>query len=338
MDLTPSDEQVMLGDMVRRFLADRQNTANMGRGPIPRDDWRALGELGLFSFLLPETAGGMGGRPQDAVIIAEELGRSMAITPLAETVLLCAGLIARRGSAGQIARWVQPVMQGEYILAYAGGGAIRYDGACLDGQTHIVQHGMDASAFVVALPERQGAVLVSAAADGLTRTPVRLADGTVAAEVRFDAVAADPLEATANDLDTAIAHAELATIAEMIGTMTTLYEQTVDYIQQRRQFGVAIGSFQVIQHRAARLFVMLEQSRSMMLKAALVEEDERIRMVTAAKAYVADAALRLAQDATQLHGGMGVTDELPVGRGHRRLLVLSHLFGGALAARARLAS
>lgn len=337
MGLEPSEEQAMLRDMVRRFLADRQDMASMGRGPISREDWRTLGELGLFAFLLPEGAGGTGGQPQDAVIVAEELGRSMAITPLAETVLLCAALIARSGTAGQIERCVQPAMQGEQILAYIAGDALRHDGACLHGQAHIVRHGMDASAFVVALPERQGAVLASATAAGLTRTPVRLADGTVAAELRFDTVAAEALVVATADLDTAIAHAELATIAEMVGTMTTLYEQTVDYARQRRQFGAPIGSFQVIQHRLARLFIMLEQARSMMLKAALVEESERIRTVTAAKAYVAEAALRLAQDATQLHGGMGVTDELPIGRGHRRLLVLSHLFGGAIAARARLA-
>lgn len=338
MDLEPSEEQVMLRDMVRRFLADRQDMANMGRGPMAHEDWQALGELGLFAFLLPERAGGTGGQPQDAAIVAEELGRGMAITPLAETVLLCAGLIARRGTATQIERWVQPVMQGDMILAYAEGDALRHDGARLHGQAHIVRHGMDASAFVIALPERQGAVLVSAAAGGLARTPVRLADGTIAAEVRFDSVETEALAATPHDLDTAIAHAELAMIAEMVGTMTTLYEQAVDYVQQRRQFGVAIGSFQVIQHRLARLFILLEQARSMMLKAALVDEDARVRTVTAAKAYVADAALRLAQDVTQLHGGMGVTDELPVGRGHRRLLVLSHLFGGAIAARARLAA
>lgn len=328
----------MLCDLVRRFLADRQDMANMGRAPMAHRDWQALGGLGLFAFLLPERAGGGGGQPQDAAIVAEELGRGIAITPFAESLLLCAGLIARHGTAAQVERWVQPAVQGAMILAYAEGGALRRDGASLDGQARMVRHGMDAGAFVVALPERQGAVVVSAAAAGLTRTPVRLADGTIAAELRFDTVDAEALAASPDDLATAIAHAELATIAEMVGTMSALYQQTVDYVQQRRQFGVAIGSFQVIQHRLARLFIMLEQARSMMLKAALADGSDRVRTVTAAKAYVADAALRLAQDVTQLHGGMGVTDELPVGRGHRRLLVLSHLFGGAIAARARLAA
>jgi len=327
----------MLRDMVRRFLTDRQDMASMGRDPISRGDWRALGELGLFAFLLPEKVGGSGGRPQDAAIVAEELGRSMATTPFAETILLCAGLIARHGGAGQIAQWIQPVMQGEQFLAYAAGDGLRHDGVHLHGQAHFIRYGMDASAFVVELPERQGVVLVRADTPGLSRTPVRLADGTIAAELRFDAVTAEPLEATEADIDEALAHAELATIAEMVGTMTTLYEQTVDYARQRRQFGAPIGSFQVIQHRLARLFIILEQARSMMLKAALANDGERVRAVTGARAYVADAALRLAQDATQLHGGMGVTDELPIGRGHRRLLVLSHLFGGARAARGRLA-
>lgn len=338
MDLEPSEEQAMLRDMVRRFLERRQDMASMGRGPISNEDWWALADLGLFAFLLSERAGGTGGRSQDAAIVAEELGRAMAITPLAESVLLCAALIGRCGTAEQIAQWVQPVVQGEAILAYAAGDGLRHEGASLHGQAHIVRYGMDASAFVIALPKRQGAVLMSAEAAGLSRTPVRLADGTIAAELRFDSVAVEALDVTAADLDAAITDAELATIAEMVGTMTTLYGQTVEYVQQRRQFGAPIGSFQVVQHRVARLFVILEQARSMMLKAALVEDGDRARTVTAAKAYVADAALRLAQDATQLHGGIGVTDELPIGRGHRRLLVLSHLFGGALAARARLAA
>jgi len=124
----------------------------------------------------------------------------------------------------------------------------------------------------------------------------------------------------------------------MVGAMGTLLDLTVDYAQQRRQFGKPIGSFQVIQHRCARLYTLLEQSRSMLLRAALVADGERPAAVTAAKAYVCDAALKLAEDAVQFHGGMGVTDELAVGRGLRRVLLLSRLFGGAMAARRALAA
>src|SRR3546814_7964478 len=109
--------------------------------------------------------------------------------------------------------------------------------------------------------------------------------------------------------------------------MASLLDLTVDYVRQRHQFGKPIASFQVVQHRCARMYTWLEQSRSLLLKAALAEEEARVRAVTAARAYIGDAALKLAEEAVQLHGGMGVTDELAIGRGLRRVLLLSRLHG-----------
>jgi len=334
VDFVPSNEQAMLRDMVRRFLADRQDSATMGHAPMAQEDWVALGDLGLFSFLLPERAGGMGGSAADAAIVGEELGRGLAITPLAESLLLCAGLIAERGSAAQIARWVEPVAAGEIVLGFAQGAQARREAGVfvLDGSPDLIRDGMAAAAIMVIAPDSPP-LLVAADASGVARRPVRLVDGSVAAEVRFEGAAAEMIDASPGDVATAIARAELAIVAEMVGAMATLLDTTVDYVKQRRQFGVAIGSFQAVQHRCARLFILLEQSRSMLLKAVLADES---RDLQAAKAYVADAALRLAEDAVQLHGGMGVTDEALVGRGLRRVLLLSRLFGGATAARARM--
>ncbi len=339
MDLAPSEEQVLLRDTVARFLADTQDATAIGRGPIAAADWRALGQLGLFAFLLPESAGGMGGGPDDVAVVAEALGRALAITPLAEGVLLCGAILSAVGSQAQTQRWLPTILTGETVLAFVRGGSAREEGGgyVLRGVSDIVRDGMDAAAFVV---EAEGGevLLVDAAAAGLIRRPIRLLDGSSAARVEFDRVAAERLAVSADDLSTAVAIAQIANVAEMVGVMTTLYEATVDYVKQRRQFGAPIGSFQVVQHRVARLFVLLEQSRSMLLRAAAGDPGTRVAAVTAARAYVSDAARRLAEDAVQLHGGMGVTDELVVGRGLRRLLLLSRLDGGGEAARAWLAA
>jgi alkylation response protein AidB-like acyl-CoA dehydrogenase len=335
MDLAPSDEQVMLRDMVRRFLDDRLDATTMGKGPMAAQDWRALGELGLFAFLLPERAGGMGGGAQDVMIVAEELGRSLAITPLAESVLLCAGLFAQHGTQAQIDRWVEPLLSGDAVLGFAQGGSI--DGDVVSGNVGLVRDGMAADAFVVAT--RGGAIaVVPADAAGVSRSPVRMVDGSIAAQVTFESVACETIDVPAEGQAEAKSLAELAVVAELVGAMSRLLDLTVDYVKQRKQFGKAVASFQVIQHRCARMYLALEQSRSLLIKAALTEGSAATVARTSARAFVADAALQLAEDCVQLHGGMGVTEELAVGRGLRRVLLLSKLFGGSASARAELAA
>ena len=332
MDLAPSDEQVMVRDMVRRFLADRYDATNMAKASISRGDWEALGELGVLGFLLPEDAGGMAGAPADVMIVAEEMGRAFAITPFAESVILCGRAITGSRAAE---RWAEPLVQGKALLACARGGELT-EGR-LSGSLGIVREGMDASAFVIVLRSGEG-VLVEANAPGVHQRLVRLVDGSIAADLHFEDVPTEPLAVSPDQLGATIVLAELAVVAELVGAMATLLDLTVDYVQQRHQFGKPIGSFQVVQHRCARLYTLLEQSRSLLLKAALVEESARARAVTSAKAYICDAALMLAEDSVQLHGGMGVTDELAVGRGLRRVLLLSRLYGGGIAARAALAA
>ena len=176
MNLEPTDEQVMLRDLVRRFLADRTDAAAIGSGPMSRDDWHALGELGLFSFMLPERGGGMGGAPQDAMIVAEELGRALAITPFAESILGAADIIARYGTEDQVARWVEPALAGSAVLALAVGDVTVRDGA-LHGRCDFVRWAADAEALVVL--DRDTAYLVPAGS-GVTITPMRLADCSTA--------------------------------------------------------------------------------------------------------------------------------------------------------------
>ena len=349
MTLEPTEEQALLRDMLSRFLADRVPPDAAGRESLPMADWRARGDLGVLALAVPEAAGGLGGGPREVAIVAEALGRAAAMTPMAECAVLSATLIAE-GDDSLHSAWIEAIMSGQRLVAYAGQGqglgdlSVERSGDdwILNGERRLVRHGAGADAFVVAFDDDDpGLLLVETGAPGVTTFPYRLADGEQAAVVRFDAVrvpSSARLSVSATRRRHALALAQLAIVAEMVGLMQTLYEATVDHVRQRRQFGVAIGSFQVIQHRVARLFVLLEQSRSILLRAVFADDESFATAVTEARAYVADAALRLAQDATQLHGGMGVTEELLVGRGHRRLLVLSHLFGGAIAARAELAA
>ncbi len=332
MNLALSDEQAMVRDMVRRFLADRCDATTMAKGPMSPDDWRALGELGLFALLTPEQAGGLGGGAVEVMIVSEELGRALAITPMAEAILLCGRVIAGNPAAE---RWSDRLMQGDALLAFAPGGALVDERLC--GSAGIVRDGMDAEAFVVET-EAGTLLLVDGQDSGVRRTPVRLVDGSMAANVRFDAAQAQPLTVPASLWAEAHALTGLSIVAELVGAMATLLDLTVDYVRQRHQFGKPIASFQVVQHRCARMYTWLEQSRSLLLKAALVEEEKRVQAVTAARAYIGDVALKLAEEAVQLHGGMGVTDELAVGRVLRRVLLLSRLHGGGIAARAALAA
>jgi alkylation response protein AidB-like acyl-CoA dehydrogenase len=195
-----------------------------------------------------------------------------------------------------------------------------------------------ASALVVL--DEDAAYVVALGTEAVALTPRRLVDGTPAACVRLTDCEAARIALPPGAGDTILATVELVHAAELTGVMALLYAQTADYAATRRQFGAAIGTFQAVQHKLARMFVALEQARSLTIKAAAVgcEDPGFIRAARSARAYAAEAAQYLAEEAVQLHGGIGVTDELPVGRGLRRVMVLARLFGGAADARARLAA
>ena len=337
MRLEPSEEQVMLRDTVARFLADRGEAAAIGAGPMPAADWRAMAELGLFGFLLPERAGGMGGGSDDTMIVAEALGKGLAITPLGENVVGAADLIARYGDDMLVQRFVAPAMAGEAILALAIG-SLREDARRISGRFDFVRWAPRASALVVL--DSDAAHIVALGTESATLTPRRLADGTPAACITLTDCEAARIALPPGAAETALAMVDLTHAAEMTGAMALLYAQTADYVATRRQFGAAIGTFQAVQHKMARMFVALEQARSLTIKAAAMRRDDAgfVRAARSAKAYVAHAAQGLAEEAVQLHGGIGVTDELPVGRGLRRIMVLARLFGGAAEAREKLAA
>ena len=346
MNFDLSGEQEQIRDSVRRFAATADRRAlRRAPGGYSRERWREMAELGLLALAVPEAAGGMGGSPIDLAIVAEALGNTIAPDPWLDNGVLPARLLCAAGRDDQ----VESAISGDTFSAFAFAERARRfslepravvieaaaGGDELRGEKTFVSGGALADQMLV-LADRKGLaaiVTVPAASAGIVQHPYRVADGSIASELRFNRV---PLAA---DADLAIGAAALADVvalvrllaaAEMLGLAQRLFDDTIVYAKQREQFGVPIGSFQALQHRLVDCYAALEQSRSMVYRVALSAAaggDAWWRAAAGAKAYVGDQADRIAREAVQIHGGMGVTDDLAIGHALKRVLVLARLFG-----------
>jgi alkylation response protein AidB-like acyl-CoA dehydrogenase len=315
MTLHPTDEQAMLADSIDRFARDHAGAAAdalMG----------GLAGLGLLTLPVPEAAGGLGGNGFDLMGMMQAVGRALMPVPLAGTVAAL-DLLGHHGTPEQQARWLDPGMEGSARLAFA-----RLDGAAGDRLTGIAPlvPGADCAVALV-LVAGGGAVIVPTDASGVEVTPLRMADGVMGARVVLSDAVADPLAATPDQVTDSLARSTAAVAAQRLGLMDRLLAETTDYVKTRQQFGVAIGSFQTIQHRMARLFTETELCRSLVIAAAdrQAARAEWLTRVSAAQALTAEQGLQLAQECVQFHGGMGITDELAVSRGHRQMMVLTRI-------------
>ena len=352
----PTEEQTMIRDALQRFAAERydvekrriyrQSATGFGEG-----NWAALAELGLFALPLPEAAGGMGGHGGDVMALMVEIGRGLIVEPVLASICLCADIVARCGSDEQRTCWLDELIAGtsRWTFVLNENGLDPGDGArlsrrgedwSLEAQRGFAPDAGGVDAFLFLASVEDGLVLVSvpAEADGLDRRDHRILDGSIAAAVSVhDAIVktADVIPISATELVEILDRGRFAVACETLGVMERLLADTLDYVRTRQQFGSPIGGFQTIQHRMARLYLAVEQSRSLLFKAALAKPEARSAAIDAAKAFVSDAALHLAHECVQFHGGMGITDELAIGYGHKRIVVLSRLFGNAQADRAR---
>ena len=346
MNFDLSGEQEQIRDSVRRFgaAADRR-ALRSSPGGYSLERWREMAELGLLALAVPEAAGGMGGSPIDLAIVAEALGNAIAPDPWLENGVLPARLLCASGRDDL----VESAVSGDTFFAFAFAErarrfsleprAVMIEAAAggdeLRGEKTFVTGGALAGQLLV-LADRKGEaaiVTLPAASAGIVHHPYRVADGSMACELRFNRV---PLAA---DADLAIGAAVLADVvalvrllaaAEMLGLAQRLFDDTIAYAKQREQFGVPIGSFQAIQHRLVECYAALEQSRSMVYRVALSAAtggEAWWRAAAGAKAYVGDQADRIAREAVQIHGGMGITAELAIGHALKRVLVLARLFG-----------
>ncbi len=271
--------------------------------------------------------------------VMEAVGRGLVAEPLLDGAIVGGGLIAEAGTAAQKRRWIGGIVSGEaqVALAWAEHGtrfaldrpATTVVGDTLRGAKTMVAHGADAYVVTARAGEEARLFLVDAHAADLHRRDYRLVDGSVACELLLDGVAAEPMAGGLDALVAVADRARLAASAEMVGIMGLLFDSTLDYVRERHQFGVAIGSFQALQHRLADQYAALEQARSQLYRAMLAPADEASTATAAAKSYISTAAVRLGEECIQMHGGMGVSDELDLGHGHKRILRLASFFGDA---------
>ena len=362
----PSDEQKLLKDSIDKFLAKRYPFDARRRGTgkqvgWSREIWAELASLGILAFSLPQEHGGMVGGPLDMMFVMEALGRALVVEPFVPTVILGARCIELAGSPKQQLDILSRVADGSCLLALAHSERqARYDltsvattarrngqGWELRGEKFLVLGGDTADMLIVSAriaDEPFGAqglalFLVDPRAPGVGITPYMMQDGHYAANITLADVRVDDADrlAAAGDalpvVEAVIGWATVAVCAEAVGLMESMLELTVDYLKTREQFGVKIGTFQVLQHRAVDMLTAVEQARSITLGALAAlyrpDLDERRKMVSAAKVQVGKSAKMVGQSAIQLHGGIGVTMEYKVGHCFLRSSAIEVLFGDA---------
>ena len=360
MDFNYTEEQLALQDTLRRFYArdypfeHRRALAKSADG-FDRSAWKAFADFGILALPFDEEFGGLNGKAVDAMLVMEMLGRGLALEPYVPTVVLCGGLIRDAGSAAQKAELLPAIAGGELMLAlahYEAGARYQLDqvattatasgaGWQLDGAKAVVLGAPSADRLIVSARDGKGIslFLVDAKAPGVSLRAYPTQDGARAADIKLSGVqvGAAALIGTPGGglavIERAIDYANAALCAEAVGIMSALNEVTLEYLKTRKQFGVPIGKFQALQHRMADMVIATEQARSMATLAAVrvdsADAAERSRAVAAARAYIGAQARLVGQQAVQLHGGMGVVDELNVGHYFKRLTMIGLSFGDA---------
>lgn len=360
MDFNFTTEQEQFADALKRWVAkDYQFEARKhiihSESGISDAAWATLAELGLLALPIPEEQGGFNGNAVDMLVVMQEVGRGLLVEPLFATVL-GAEFLKRAGSHPEL---LEQIAGGGLKLACAlGERQSRHDwfditttaeanagGFVINGRKTVVLHGAQADQLIVSARTHGGArdkdgvalFVIDANAEGITRRDYRTLDGQRAADITFANVQVAPASAlgtpgaAADLLETCLDYGVCLLCAEAIGAMDAMQALTLDYLKTRQQFGVPIGKFQALQHRMADMFMELEQARSMAMLAAVKMDSadtvERKRTVSAAKIRIGKAARFVGQQAVQLHGGIGVTDELPAAHYFKRLSMIEISLG-----------
>lgn len=339
----------MIRDLLQRFANDRYDAVRRPRYlkeacGFDRSGWTTLAETGLLAAPLGEAWGGLGRDNATLITMMETIGRHAMVEPVIPVLLLGARLIERAATPVQQEALLPAIAAGTGFVAMAHvEHAARFvidavavtarsngEAAHLDGAKRLVLGGPFADRFIVSARGNSGVVglyLVDAAATGISRRDYRLADGSPASDLDFHHTPGAPMAGGIEAIVEAIADARLAIAAELLGLMGLLFDDTLDYLKTRTQFGQPLGSFQAIQHRMAEGYSQLELSRSQLYRAAAAEGRARPAAIAGAKAFISTAARRIGEEAVQFHGGMGTTEELMVGQAFKRVMLLSALFG-----------
>ena len=364
MDFDLSEEQRMLKESVDGLLSDAydfeaRKKYMAEKGGWSKAIWSKLAEQGLLGLPFAEADGGFGAGAVETMIVMEALGRALVLEPYLATVVIAGGCLRHGGSAEQKAAHIPAIIDGSKGFAFAQlEKNSRYDlndvvtsakqkggGYVIDGEKFVVVNGENADTLVVTARTKGGqrdkngigVFLVPANARGVAKKGYPTQDGLHAADIIFtgvevgsDAAIGDPENALPL-IERVVDEARTAMCAEAVGAMDESLKTTVEYLKTRKQFGVPIGSFQTLQHRAADMFVAVEQARSMSMFATMASDfedaKERATAVAAAKVQIGKSAKFVGQQAIQLHGGIGMTQEAKIGHYFKRLTMIENTFG-----------
>jgi alkylation response protein AidB-like acyl-CoA dehydrogenase len=363
MDFSYSEEQQMLRDSIAKFVNqdydfDTRQKIVASEGGFSKENWKLFAELGWLMVPFKEEDGGLGGTAVDLVGLMEELGKGIVVEPIIPTVILGGGIIAEAGSAQQKEELLGTLMEGNLQLAFAfAEPQSRYnvadiatkaeksgDSYKINGHKAVVLNAGNADKIIVAVrtsgdQRDEGGIsllIVDADTAGIEKHSYETVDGHQGADVYFKDVSVPAANLLGEEgkalpaIQNVIDRAALAVAAEAVGAMEVTYKKTVEYTKTRKQFGVPIATFQALQHRMAEMFIEHEQAKSIMLFAAMQSDAaggvDR-KAISAAKSRIGKAARLVGQEAVQLHGGIGVTEELDVGHYFKRLTTIQFIFG-----------
>ena len=357
MDFSFNDEQQMLLDTTQRFLAseysfEQRNKLLESDQGWSRHIWKKLADLGLLALDIPEADGGIGAGPVGVMLVSQAAGHGLLLEPLLSSAIIATQAIVRLGSDAQRAQWLPSLASGDVIAVLANDEArsgidlskittratLGDAGWTLSGRKSVVYHAPMADLYLVSARVDDGSLglfAVSANAAGVTKQTLRTVDGQRAADLSFDNVLLEAEARLGNDAGDALAAiidcATAALCADAFGVLDRILKATIEYSRSRKQFGMPIGSFQALQHRMADMLIHFEQARSMMYLATECCSDTvavpRSAAISGAKALIGQAARFVGQQAVQLHGGMGMTDELDVSHCFKRLLAFELRMG-----------
>jgi pimeloyl-CoA dehydrogenase small subunit len=364
MDFDLSEEQRLLKESVDGLLNssydfDSRKKYGAEKGGWSRSVWNKLAEQGLLGLPFSEDDGGFGAGAVETMIVMEALGKALLLEPYLATVVLGGGFLRRGGSAQQKAAYIPGIIDGSKTFAFAQleknsrydlndvatSAKKKGDAYVINGEKFVVLNGESADTLVVTARTKGGqrdatgigVFLVPGNAKGVSKKGYPTQDGLHAADITFtgvevgaDAAIGDPEDSLAL-IEQVVDDARIAMCAEAVGAMDESLKSTVEYLKTRTQFGVPIGCFQVLQHRAADMFVAVEQARSMSMFATMAADfddaKERASAVAAAKVQIGKSAKFVGQQAIQLHGGIGMTMEAKIGHYFKRLTMIENTFG-----------
>jgi hypothetical protein len=328
------ENQSLFRATVERFVAAedvpfRHRTRRMTHG-FNRERWQELAGLGLLSLAASDADGGLGGGDLECALVAQALGHGVSSSPWLENGYLPIRLLAGTSHLGtlldgsRIAAFAFAERAGRFRLEAQ---AVTASGETLSGEKQFVLGAPFADFLIVTARDTDGTGLFLVEAANADLRPYPVADGSLAAVATFRAAPAVRLEGGMDRINAAVDDTMLMAAAEMAGLARRLFDETLSYVKTREQFGQPIGRFQVIQHRMVDAYARCEEIQSALYRVLLIPARDRRAAISGIKAQIAETAIAVAEDAVQFHGGMGMTDELIIGHGLKRIMLLAKLFG-----------